>query len=504
MRVGSILAVMAASWVTAVFAADDTRATAANRKPNIIVILADDLGYADVGAQGVVKDVRTPHLDRFAREGVRMTAGYITAPQCSPSRAGLLTGRYQQRFGLDSIPDCPLPLAEITIAERLKPAGYVSGHVGKWHLDPNPLSTRWIGANLPHLKTTGPRDRVEIPEQSRRAFSPLAQGFDECFSGETRSYFATFDRDGRSLAPGGERVNVRDTYRLEAQTEAAVAFIQRHHAQPFFLYLCYFGPHVPLEAPAKYLSRFPGEMPERRRHALAMISAIDDGVGRILETLRDRGIDEQTLIAFTSDNGAPLQLTKEDTRPVNLASADWDGSLNDPWLGEKGMLTEAGIRVPFLLRWKGTLPAGKVYAEPVSSLDLAATAVAMSGLPADPRLDGVNLVPFLTGEKTGAPHESLFWRFWNQAAVRTSRWKYLRLGSGDEYLFDLENAAHETKNQLAAQPQIARELRQRLERWTDELQPRGLPSQPLTRQETRWYEHYLGFNATAADKSRGR
>ena len=461
-------------------------------KPNVIVILTDDQGYADLGAQGIVSDIRTPHLDRLAREGVRCTAGYITAPQCSPSRAGLITGRHQQRFGLDSIPDCPLPLAELTIAERLRPAGYVSGHVGKWHLDPNPLATRWIEENLPASAAGRRGDRIEIPEPSRRAFSPLAQGFEECFTGETRSYFATFDRKGRSLAKTGERIAVGDAYRLDAQTDAAVAFIRRHHAQPFFLFLCYFGPHVPLEAPAGYLARFPGKMPERRRHALAMISAIDDGVGRILDALREHGIDEHTLLAFTSDNGAPLALTKVDKQPINLASADWDGSLNDPWVGEKGMLTEAGIRVPFLLRWKGVLPAGKVYAEPVSSLDLAATAVAMAGLPADAKLDGVNLVPFLTGEKSGAPHTALFWRFWNQAAVRAGRWKYLRLASGREFLFDLESDAHEKEDRLAAHPDIARDLAQRLVRWTEELQPRGLPAGPPTRQEARWYEHYLG------------
>jgi arylsulfatase A-like enzyme len=422
---------------------------------------------------------------------VRMTAGYITAPQCSPSRAGLITGRYQQRFGLDSIPDCPLPLAEVTIAERLRAAGYVSGQVGKWHLDPNPLATRWIEENLPGAAKRA-RDRVEIPETARRKFSPLAQGFDECFTGETKNYFATYERDGRSLAPTGERVNVRDAYRLEAQTDAALAFIQRNHARPFFLYLCYFGPHVPLEATAKYLARFPGPMPERRRHALAMLSAIDDGVGRILGALRDHGIDENTLVAFTSDNGAPLQLTKEDKHPVNVASADWNGSLNEPLNGEKGMLTEAGIRVPFLLRWKSVLPAGKIYPEPVSSLDLAATAVAMAGLPRDPQLDGVNLIPFLTGEKSGAPHEALFWRFWNQAAVRAGRWKYLRLANGGEFLFDLESDAQEKQNRLREQPAIVQELAGRLTRWTKELRPRGQPAAPLTRQEARWYQHYLG------------
>ena len=473
-------------WSSIALRAADGTAT----KPNIIIIVADDQGYADVGAQRVVRDVQTPHLDALARSGARMTAGYVTAPQCSPSRAGLLTGRYQQRFGFDSIPDCPLPLNELTLAERLRSAGYVSGQVGKWHLDPNPLSTRWIEQNLPHVPRER-RDRTPIPEEMRRAFSPLAQGFDECFTGETANYFATFDRDGRTLSKAGSRVNARNSFRIATQTEAALAFLKRNRERPFFLYLCYYGPHVPLEAPANYLARFPGPMPERRRWALAMLSAIDDGVGQIVAALREHGLEEKTLIAYTSDNGAPLQLHKEDKRPVDLISADWDGSLNEPWVGEKGMLTEGGIRVPFLLQWKGTIPAGKVYDEPVSTLDFAATALAAAGVAPDAKLDGVDLVPFLTGKKNGAPHEALFWRFWNQAAVRAGKWKYLKLGDGRQFLFDLESAEHEGRNVLAAQPEIARRLAQRLAHWTAELQPAGLPNQPLTRQEQRWYEFYL-------------
>lgn len=467
---------------------------AAPPKPNVIVILTDDQGYADLSCQGAVRDVKTPHVDRLAREGVRLTAGYITAPQCSPSRAGLITGRYQQRFGFDTIPDCPLPLEELTIAERLRSAGYVSGQVGKWHLDPNPLSARWIARHLPAAKANG-RDRVNIPEEMRRAYSPLAQGFDECFSGETRSYFATYDLEGRSLPKTGQRINTREAYRIDVQTDAAIAFVRRHHQRPFFLYLCYYGPHVPLAATKKYLDRFPGEMPERRRYALAMLSAIDDGIGRIVDVLREYNLEEKTLIAYTSDNGAPLNLTKEDKKPVDISSGDWDGSLNDPLLGEKGMLSEGGIRVPFVLRWKGVLPAGKVYAEPVSSLDFAATAVAAAGLPVDRTLDGVNLVPYLTGRKSGPPHAALFWRFWKQAAVRAGKWKYLRTGDGSEFLFDLESDQHEKTNRLAAEPEIARQLAQQLSAWTAGLQPAGMPKPPLTRQEIRWYEHYFGVRA---------
>lgn len=469
-------------------------------KPNVIIILTDDQGYADLSVQGVVPDVRTPHLDRLAREGVQLTAGYVTAPQCSPSRAGLLTGRYQQRFGLDSIPDCPLPLEEVTLAERLRGAGYVSGHVGKWHLDPNPLSARWIRTNLPALQKRAP-DRVAIPEESRRAYSPLAQGLDECFTGETNAYFATFERDGRALSPRGERVNARGEYRIEVQTDAALAFLRRHHDQPFFLYLCYFGPHVPLEAPASYLSRFPGAMPERRRHALAMLSAIDDGVGRLLAALREHGIADKTLVAFTSDNGAPLQLTKEDRQPIDLVSADWDGSVNDPWAGEKGMLMEGGIRVPFVLRWPGMLPAGKVYSEPVTTLDLTATVVAAAGLPGDAALDGADLLPYLRGEKAGPPHAALDWRFWNQSAIRVGNWKYLKVGDGTELLFDLASEEHETRNRLTAEPEMARRLARQLTERTSTLPPSGEAAR-VARQEARWYDHYL--RGPAANSARAR
>ncbi len=352
-------------------------ATAANTKPNIIVILADDQGYADLGAQGQVKDIRTPNIDSLAAGGVRCTSGYITAPQCSPSRAGLLTGRYQQRFGFDTIPDCPLPLGEITLADRLQRAGYTCGMVGKWHLDPNPTSAKWIAKNLPEMAGK-PRNQIRIPHAAFITYSAGKRGFQEYFQGELQRYWANFGLDGKSLNPSGEWVDTKGRYRIDVKTEAALAFLQRHKSDPFFLYLAYMAPHTPLDAPKEYLDRFPGPMPTRRRYALAMQSAIDDGVGRIMARLREYGLEENTLIFYTSDNGAPLH-HKRDT-PVNTDMGGWDGSLNDPWIGEKGMLTEGGICVPFVVHWKGVLPAGKVYEQPVSSLDIAATAIAAAGL----------------------------------------------------------------------------------------------------------------------------
>ena len=465
-------------------------------KPNIIVILTDDQGDADLSCQRQVPDIKTPNLDFLAGQGVRLTAGYVTAPQCSPSRAGLITGRYQQKFGLDNIADDPMPLEEQTIPERLKKAGYVSGQVGKWHLEPNATSVKWARKNLPGL-TPSKNGRVEIPGQYYKMYSSLAQGFDECFQGEDHSYFATFDCDGNTLDPHGTIVK-QSGYRLETQTAAALAFLKRHHDQPFFLYLAYYGPHVPLEAPEKYLSRFPGEMPERRRHALAMLSAIDDGVGQITAALKQYNIDNNTLLFFTSDNGAPLAAArgkpKADLLPVNKSSADWDGSLNDPWIGEKGMLTEGGIRVPFIMCWPGRLPAGKIYDQPVSTLDIAATAVALAGLPADERLDGVNLIPHLNGEVSQPPHAALYWRFWDQAAVRNGKWKYIHAGNEANYLFDVTSDEHEKHNLIIGHPEIARDLAAKLSDWTSRLAPPGDPDHLLNDEEKRWYRHYLGLN----------
>ena len=467
------------------------------RRPNIIVILTDDQGYADLGVQGQVKDIRTPNLDALAAGGVRCTAGYITAPQCSPSRAGLLTGRYQQRFGFDTIPDCPLPLEETTLADRLQQAGYICGMVGKWHLDPNPTSAKWIARNLPDMAGK-PRNQIRIPQSALVTYSAGKRGFQEYFQGEVRRYWANFDLTGKPLQSTGQWVDTAARYRIDVKTEAALAFLARHKADRFFLYLAYMAPHTPLDAPKEYLDRFPGPMPTRRRYALAMQSAIDDGVGRIMARLREYGLEENTLVFYTSDNGAPLH-HKRDT-PVNTDMGGWDGSLNDPWIGEKGMLTEGGICVPFVVHWKGVLPAGKVYDQPVSSLDIAATAVTAAGQPRDPKLDGVDLLPFLSGKEAAAPHSALFWRFWNQAAVRSGHWKYLQAGTAGEFLFDLSTDANETRNLIGAQPEIGRRLKAELAGWTRQLKPPGLPDRPLNSQEAPWYEQYLGLDAARASR----
>lgn len=456
-----------------------------NTRPNIIVILTDDLGYADLGAQGQEFDVRTPNLDRLAAEGVRCTAGYVTAPQCSPSRAGLLTGRYQQRYGIDTIPDMPLPLEAVTLPERLHAGGYLSGQVGKWHLDPNPLSLRWAAVHLPNQKANAAK-RVVIPDAQRQRFMPKARGFDDYFCGEIDRYFANYDLQGDRVEPAW-REDKR--FRVDVQTEAALAFLQRNRTKPFFLYLCYYAPHTPLELPPAYANPIAPELPLRRRAALAMIAGVDHGVGKILAALRSHGIDDRTLIFFTSDNGAPIHGRRDS--PLAEDMGGWDGSLNTPWVGEKGMLAEGGIRVPFLVRWPGKLAAGKVYREPVSSLDIAATALAAAGLPSDPQLDGVDLTPHFTGQNRRPPHEALYWRFWSQAAVRAGRWKLLTKAGEPDRLFDLEDDQHERRDLAATMPDRVAALHRNLTAWTEQLQPRGMPSDKNNNQERVWYRGYF-------------
>ena len=301
------------------------------KKPNILLIYSDDHGWADLGAQGVDKDIRTPNLDRLAQDGVRFFRGYVSAPQCVPSRAGVLTGCYQQRFGLEDNNKGPLPLAELTIAERLKPAGYVSGQVGKWHLDLNE------------------KDGVE-GQRAQREYMPHAQGFDEYWRGEMKQYFASHDLKGHPFSDAPHLV-ADNRFRITVQTEAALSFLDRRAMkpeQPWFLYLAWFAPHVPLESPEPWFSKTPANLPLERRQALAMIAAMDSGLGQIRTRLETLGMATNTLIFFIGDNGAPLK------------KGAWDGSLNLPLVGEKGMLTDGGVRTPFVAAWPGTLPAGKV------------------------------------------------------------------------------------------------------------------------------------------------
>jgi len=296
---------------------------------------------------------------------------------------------------------------------------------------------------------------------------------------------------GQDVAPS---IQKDKEYHVDMISSFASSFIKRFKDQPFFFYLACRAPHVPLDPTPKYLKRFPGKMPERRRKALAMISAVDDGVGQIMNTLRDQGLEDNTLIFFISDNGAPLKIHKKDAPGGGLG---WDGSLNDPMNGEKGMLTEGGIRTPFVVYWKGVIPGGQTYSNPVISLDVAATANALAKLPDDPVLDGVNLIPYLTGKNKSVPHERLYWRWSGQAAIRKGNWKYL-IGGKREYLFDLASDKEEKNNLLQENQELARQLRSDLETWSQSLQPPGLPAKN-TSAGNRYFDWYLDAKRAAPE-----
>lgn len=363
----------------------------ASPPPNVIVILADDLGYADVGFQGL-KDFATPNVDRLAGSGIRFTNGYVSHPYCSPSRAGLLTGRYQHRFGHIHNPKFRagegLPLSETLLPEMLAPAGYVSGIVGKWHLGDAPQ------------------------------FRPRARGFDEFFGliGGGHDYFKSAGSDAREylipLSANGEEVPV-EGYLTEQLSEAALDFVRRHADRPFFLYLAYNAPHGPLQAPPELQERVRSIEDPRRRTYAAMVTSLDDGVGELLALLDELGLTQSTLVFFLSDNGGPTPANASDNAPLRAV---------------KGTVYEGGVRVPFVVAWPETLPAGTQYDPPVSALDIFPTAVAAAGVEMPPNLDGVDLFPYLTGAEDGVPHRQLYWYddAGAQYAVRTADRKLVR------------------------------------------------------------------------------
>ncbi len=437
------------------------------RKPNILLIYSDDHGWADLGAQGVNAEIRTPNLDQLTRDGVRFARGYVSAPQCVPSRAGVITGRYQQRFGVEDNGKGPLPLAELTIAERLKPAGYLTGQVGKWHLD--------IGAKAG--SGAGKRLMRVMPEHM-----PHGQGFDEYWRGELRQFYASHDLKGKPFTDAPHLVT-DERFRVVVQTEAALSFLDRRAAkpeQPWFLYLAWYAPHVPLESAEPWFSKTPTNLALPRRQALSMIAGMDDGLGRIRAKLREIGAEKDTLIFFIGDNGAPL-------------GNAWNGSINFPLIGQKGMLAEGGIRTPFIAAWPGKLPAGAVYDQPVISLDVAATAVALAGLPHDAKLDGVNILPFVTGEKKGSPHDTLYWRWGSQAAIQEMPYKLIMIGERERLLFDITKPDGENiaRNLVSKHPDIAKRLEAKLKSWSDTLQPPGLPTSLDPHHEDLFAEHDL-------------
>jgi len=424
---------------------------ASARPPNLIVILTDDQGYADVGFHGC-KDIPTPHLDSIAANGVHFPSGYVTYSVCSPSRAGLLTGRYQQRFGHERNPrfeptnrQVGLPLGETTLADALGKVGYQSGIVGKWHLGAHP------------------------------DLHPLKRGFNEFFGhlGGGHQYFANALTIKDSLSAKTEDDSYRlwimrnhtpvqtQQYLTDEFSDEAVHFIERHKDGPFFLYLAYNAPHGPLQASEKYLARFPSIKNQGRRTYAAMVSAVDDGVGRVLDQLRTLHLTEDTLIFFLSDNGGPTKQNASDNAPLR-------GNKGDPW--------EGGVRVPFAAQWPGHFPRGLVYEHPVSSLDIFATIAALANVEPDPirPLDGVNLLPYVTQRKPGAPHEAIYLRIFDRGAyaVRQGSHKLvIPTTGGTAELYDLSTDIGETRNLASTETSTVGELEKLRVAWDAALVP---------------------------------
>ena len=426
-------------------------AAAQRRPPNILVIVTDDMGYGDIGIHGS-KDIPTPNIDALAKVGIRFTDAYVSGPYCSPTRAGLLTGRYQQRFGhefnLDMSPaysDFGLPLSESTMANRLKAVGYRTASIGKWDL--------------------GFGDK----------FHPMSRGFDEFFGflGAGHSYL---DPEAASRNPllDGRRVLVETTYLTDAFADRAVDFIKQQKSKPFFLYLAFNAVHTPMQATDKYLARFPHIADKQRRTYAAMLSAMDDGIGKTLAALREEGLEENTLIFFLNDNGGPT-----------MSGTTINGSSNAPLRGSKRQTWEGGIRVAFVIRWKGHLAEGKTDARPIIQLDVLPTALAAAGVNPQPqwRLDGVNLLPFLTGEVSGQPHGALYWRLGQHMAIRIGDWKLVKTTEGPlkevdpstfnylsgAELYNLADDISERKNLAATHPEKVKELAAIWQRWNKEL-----------------------------------
>lgn len=442
-----------------------TNVGAKDTRPNIVVFYTDDHGHADLSCQNVLDDIRTPYVDALAKRGVLARHGYSTAPQCVPSRAGLMIGKFQSKFGVESNGrDLSGFDRELTIAERLQQAGYVTAQFGKWHLGAGP-------------KITDHGFRHVFNQNAGRPFAANVT-----LSGE--------DREMSELKP--------EMYHVDGCSRAAASVIDRYKDQPFFLYVAYRAPHVPLDAPQKYLDRFPGEMPGRRRQALAMLSAVDDGVGLITDTLEKHGLTERTLIFYIGDNGAPLKIHKLDAPG---GGPGWDGSLNDPLNGEKGMLSEGGMHVPFVISWPGTIPAGQVYEHPVSALDVAATAASIADLKIEKGdLDGVDLIPYLTGENQTPPHDVLTWRWVSQSAIREGKWKLLR-GGDREYLYDLDDDIEEQRNLAAKHPEIATRLRSKLTSWATQLDPPGLSTGEMSSAASDYFDFYLDGKPSTRTRS---
>ncbi|MCH6256942.1 sulfatase-like hydrolase/transferase [Puniceicoccaceae bacterium K14] len=425
-------------FLVAVFLLVGVCAARSEEKPNVLLILVDDAGYNDFGFMGS-PDLESPNIDQLAKEGTVFSDAHVTASVCSPSRAGLITGRYQQRFGHE----CNVPPDnqgmdpdETTMGDALREAGYRTSIIGKWHLG------------------------------NRTVYHPLNRGFDEFFGflEGGRSFFPDDRIDEptsyRAVLDGRNQIDFKG-YLTDVFTDRAIDYIDRNKGSPWFLFLSYNAVHTPMDAKDEHLDRFAGHP---RQQLAAMTWSLDENIGRLVEAMDASGELDDTLIFFLSDNGGAGEHNNQ--------------SSNRPLKGWKGNKYEGGHRVPFFITWKGEVPAGKTFKGLTSSLDIFATSIAAAGLKRTPglSLDGVDLIPFLRSEKAGIPHDTLYWRKDRMAAARLENYKLVRLEGFGHCLYDLSQDLGETNDLSIERPDLLRSMKENLAAWEAEM---GWP---------RWYE----------------
>ena len=433
-----------------------------DKRPNILVILADDLGYADVGFTGC-KDIQTPRLDELANNGIVFTNAYVTHPYCGPSRAGLITGRYQARFGMEINPTYSpfdlgmgLPLTEKTFAERLQNVGYNTGVIGKWHL----------GAAPPYHPNNRGFDH----------FYGFLSGGHDYFPNTINTTRPLINKNG-SLSYGANEgmflplslnnnVGEFKEYLTTALSRNAAEFVKKND-QPFMLYLAYNAPHEPLQAPKVTIEKYKNIPNKQRRTYAAMIDKMDEGIGMVIDALKETGKLDNTIIFFLSDNGGVRDTAP--WRPVPFAS-------NYPYRSGKGSMYEGGHHVPFLVHWpNGITKPGKNNGL-VSALDIASTAIAVAKADTEnANLDGVNLVPYLNGANKNSPHDVLFWRAAEGEAwaVRTEDRKFVlgKYGGTEPELFDMVSDISETTNIIDTEPNERKKLADLWNAWNTQNKP---------------------------------
>ncbi len=457
-------------WATG---ADPMGRAPAERPPNVVLILADDLGWNDLtfGGGGVAGGtVPTPHIDSIASDGATFTNGYAANGTCAPSRAALMSGRYGTRFGFEFTPTPPgmmqlvglmpqranrlrpaipndgaesveyaqmgMPPSEVTIAELLADQGYHTVHIGKWHLGRSGgMAAEDQGFEESLLMANGlylPEDHPDVVN-SKQDFDPIDR-----FLWASMGFAASFN-GGEAFEPDG--------YLTDYYTQQAVEVIDANKDRPFFLYLAHWAPHTPLQATREDYEALSHIELHRERVYAAMIRSLDRGVGQVLEALRRNGLEDNTLVLFTSDNGGAGYLGLPD--------------VNDPYRGWKITLFEGGIHVPYFAKWPARIEPGTVVEAPVHHFDMYATAAAAAGasMPNDRTMDGVDLVPFATGEVEGVPHEALFWRSGASQSALVGGWK-LNVSDppGRSWLFDLTNDPTEQRDLSAERPDKLAEL----------------------------------------------